>query len=278
VTDPPIVETAHLYPPLHEGLLEILGGLSPAEWEVATVAPGWRVRDVAAHILDGDVRVLSLRRDGHVPARGPGAEGLQAFLDGLNADWLRATDRLSPRVILDFLGVTGPQVAAYYAGLDPRGPARFAVAWAGEETSLNWLDVGRDFTERWHHQQQIRDATGRPALDGAEWLGPVLAIAVRALPVACAGVRGREGDALVVELQGPGGQAWSVFHDDGRWRLRPGATASPRARVTLDGKTAARVWHKLVDPEVARARARLEGDETLARAALRALAVMASRE
>jgi uncharacterized protein (TIGR03083 family) len=276
--DSRIVETAHLYAPLHEALLEVLGGLTPAEWDAPTVAPGWRVRDVAAHLLDGDVRVLSLRRDGHTPRRSPGAEGLQAFLDRLNADWLGATDRLSSRLIVEFLALTGPQVAAHYMGLDPRGPAYFAVAWAGEAVSENWMDIGRDFTERWHHQQQIRDATGRPALDGREWLSPVLAIAVRALPVACAALFGREGDALAVELTDAGNSVWSVEHDGERWCLRGGAADRPRARVTIDGMTAARVWHKLIAPDIARTRARIEGDEELASAALRALAVMATRE
>ena len=34
---------------------------------------------------------------------------------------------------------------------------------AGEAVSANWFDVAREFTERWHHQQQIRLAIGGPA-------------------------------------------------------------------------------------------------------------------
>lgn len=30
-----------------------------------------------------------------------------------------------------------------------------------------WLDAAREYTEFWVHQQQIRDATGRPGADGA---------------------------------------------------------------------------------------------------------------
>ena len=63
---------------------------------------------------------------------------------------------------LDLLAVTGPQDAAYHGSLDPHAPALFNVAWAGEQTSPNWFDIGREYTERWHHQQQIREAVGAP--------------------------------------------------------------------------------------------------------------------
>ena len=47
---------------------------------------------------------------------------------------------------------------------DPDAPAVFSVAWAGEDKSAHWFDVAREYTEKWHHQQQIRDAVGRPDL------------------------------------------------------------------------------------------------------------------
>src|SRR5260370_24909620 len=47
-----------------EKLLDLLESLRPDEWELPTVAPGWKVRDVAAHLLDTPLRKLSLVRDG----------------------------------------------------------------------------------------------------------------------------------------------------------------------------------------------------------------------
>jgi hypothetical protein len=40
------------------------------------------------------------------------------------------------------------------------------VSWAGPDPAPLWLDCARDFTEYWVHQQQIRDATGRPDTGG----------------------------------------------------------------------------------------------------------------
>ncbi len=90
--------------------------------------------------------------------------------------------RVSPRLLMDILDLAEPQLHAYFASLDPQAPATIGVAWAGEERSLNWFDLGREYTERWLHQQQIREAVGAPGLSQRRWLHPTLDIFVRALP------------------------------------------------------------------------------------------------
>ena len=57
--------TSHLFPLLDEKLLEILRSLSPQDWERQTIAPLWKVKDVAAHLLDGNMRALSMLRDNY---------------------------------------------------------------------------------------------------------------------------------------------------------------------------------------------------------------------
>src|SRR5580704_14576033 len=54
---------AHLLRKVDDKLIELLRSLGPAEWDLQTVAPLWRVRDVAAHLLDTALRKLSLVRD-----------------------------------------------------------------------------------------------------------------------------------------------------------------------------------------------------------------------
>ena len=53
----------HLLRKVDENLLALLSALAPSEWELQTVAPLWKVRDVAAHLLDTALRKLSLVRD-----------------------------------------------------------------------------------------------------------------------------------------------------------------------------------------------------------------------
>jgi uncharacterized protein (TIGR03083 family) len=62
------IRTAPLFAPLHAELVTLLRGLDRADWERPTLAGDWKVRDVAAHLLDGDLRTLSARRDAHLPA------------------------------------------------------------------------------------------------------------------------------------------------------------------------------------------------------------------
>ena len=58
---PPIF-TVHLFPKIESKLIELLHSLSPGEWEKQTIAPKWKVKDVAAHLLDTQVRKLAASR------------------------------------------------------------------------------------------------------------------------------------------------------------------------------------------------------------------------
>ena len=136
------------------------------------------------------------------------------------------------------------------------------MSWAGEEESLNWFDVARELTERWHHQQQIRDATGRPPLY-EPYLGPVLATFVRALPFTYRDVEAPEGTAVVFN-------DWTLVREDSAWRLYEGRAAHPATVVEIPNEIAWRIFTKQrVDP-----RARIEGDERLARPLLKMVTVI----
>ena len=58
-----IIEVAHLFEPLDKKLIELLESLTPEEWHKQTVAKLWKVKDVASHLLDGNIRTLSIQRD-----------------------------------------------------------------------------------------------------------------------------------------------------------------------------------------------------------------------
>ncbi|HEY5908122.1 MAG TPA: maleylpyruvate isomerase N-terminal domain-containing protein [Vicinamibacteria bacterium] len=244
----PPIDVRPLLLPLHRELVSLLEGCAPADWERPTVAPNWRVRDVAAHLLDGELRRLSMHRDGHalpLPAEARADEaGLVAFLNAMNAEWLQATRRLSPRILLDLLREAGQAGAAFLAALEPEGKALLPVAWAGETASANWMDVGREYTERWHHQQQIRLALLAPLLLDAKWLRPVLEISLRALPHRYRDVPAEDGATLVVEISGPSGGRYSLVREAGAWRLFAAAVEKPAARIVVDQDAAWRIFFK----------------------------------
>lgn len=47
-----------LLPKLDQKLLELLWSLDAEDWEKPTIAPLWCVKDIAAHLLDGNIRAL----------------------------------------------------------------------------------------------------------------------------------------------------------------------------------------------------------------------------
>ncbi|MFB3132609.1 MAG: maleylpyruvate isomerase N-terminal domain-containing protein, partial [Rhodothermales bacterium] len=134
--------TVELFPPLHAELLALLRNLSDDDWEKSTAARLWAVKDIVAHLLDGDIRRLSFQRDNLAPLRpnGPIEDywDLVDFLNQMNADWVKAARRISPPLLIAFLEMTGPQVYAFYKTLDPFAPAFYPVAWAGDKHSPHW--------------------------------------------------------------------------------------------------------------------------------------------
>lgn len=125
---PSPVHTAHLLRPLAAELVGLLRGLPLEAWDRPTSAGGWRVRDVAAHLLDGDLRRLSFHRDA-LPLLLPSEpirsyRDLVDFLDGLNASWVEASRRLSPRILVELLEWSGRSVCDLLEALDPEGPGR----------------------------------------------------------------------------------------------------------------------------------------------------------
>src|SRR5262249_51179136 len=139
----------------------------------------------AAHLLDGNIRRIAAMRDNYIgekPANISSFADLVNFLNELNATWVKAMKRVSPRVIIELLEITGNEFNQLIGSLDPFAEARISVAWAGEEKSANWFDIAREYTEKWHHQQQIRGAVARPGIMDRELYYPVLDAFMRALP------------------------------------------------------------------------------------------------
>jgi uncharacterized protein (TIGR03083 family) len=242
--------TTHLFAPLHEELMALLRGLTAEEWNAPTVAGAWTVKDVAGHLLDTNLRRLSFHRDALQPPP------FTSFAD-INQNGVAFMRRLSPAMLIDQLDRYGRELSAFFETLDPFAAAKWNVSWAGEETSENWFDIAREFTERWHHQQQIRDAVGREPL--YQYLGVVVDTFVRAVPYNYRGVDG----SVVLRI------------DDGAWSLVDGSlyageASAADATVTMAGDAAWRVFTKQpIDP-----RARVEGDARLAEPLLKMLAIV----
>lgn len=241
----PRIETLHLFDEVNGHLLDLLRSLGPEDWHKPTMCSARDVKDISAHLLDTSLRRLSLHRDGYAsPHLRPGPDGLLPFLNRLNADWTTASRRLSPQVLVHLLEWAGRECVAFFRTLDPDGPAMFPVAWAGEEESRNWFDIAREYTERWHHSQQIFEAVGRPGpLLSRRLYLPVLETFLRALPFAFREVDRPDGTAVRVVVHGDAGGEWWLVRRGGDWSQAERAGTSS-ATVTLPQEVAWKVWTK----------------------------------
>lgn len=273
------INAAPLFAGLHAELMTLLQSLAPDDWSKPTVAAGWAVKDMAAHLLDTDIRRLSLQRDRLAPIQPTQPidtyRDLVDFLDGLNAEWIAAAKRISPRVLTSLLAATGPQLANFFVSLDPNAPGAVGVGWAGEQQSATWFDTARELTEKWMHQQQIRDAVGAPPLTDRAWLHPVLDTFVRGLPHTFRDLAAPDRTAVTLTIAGDAGDSWSLVRDVAQWHLYAGAADHPAATVTLDQDTAWRLFTKGLSPAEARGRATIAGDAALGQRVFDLVAIMA---
>jgi len=275
ISPSPILVTER-FPKLRLHLTELLSGLSDDEWTLATAAPRWSVKDVALHLLGGDVGILSRCRDGFTPAAEPirHPADLAKLVNRLNDEWLTAARRLSPHALLELLAFTGPLVEAYFASLDPFSLGQ-PVSWAGPDPAPVWFDIAREFTERWHHQQQIRDASGRPPLYDPYFLAPVLDAFVRALPYAFRDTPAAVGTVVKIDISGEAGSSWFLHRRNLDWELVLDVTAVPVATIRMGQDLAWRLFTKGIDASAARRLSAIEGDSSLASPVFGTVAIIA---
>ena len=102
-----------------ENLIDLLSSLAPGEWDLQTIAPLWKVRDVAAHLLDTSLRKLSMVRDScYVEAVDSGSpQNLIAFVNRLNQEGVTVYRRLSPPVLIGMLRTACEESARFHESL-----------------------------------------------------------------------------------------------------------------------------------------------------------------
>jgi len=268
------IETIELFPILDKKLIELLRTLAPEDWNKPTVAKLWTVKDVATHLLDGNLRTISTSRDGYFGESPAANEEIIPFLNRLNAEWVKATKRLSPQVIIELLEITGPQFHKELASRDPFGKAIFSVGWAGDEESQNWFHIAREYTEKWHHQQQIREAVNKPGILTEELYHPFLDTFMRALPYTYRNTEAEKGTTVKLTITGEGGGDWFLTKND-KWELSGKKNEQVNSHIVLDGNVAWKLFSKSWRRKDVLNYVTITGDRALGDVALEMVSVMA---
>ena len=231
-----------------EELIALLDRLTDDEWLAATEAGHWRVKDVALHLLDDDLGWLSRGRDGDqaglLPTDGEYRDFVRS-LDAKNERWVVGAVGLSRRVVVDLLRWSEEQTNSYFATIDLEGPS--GVIWASGSSVPRWFDLCRDLTERWVHQQHIRDAVGQPGAHD-QYLPDVLGTFVWAFPHQYSA---DASDDTTVQVNLGAGGNWHLRREDERWVLEAGVPERPAAAMSVEASMAWRLLTGLPVPDEA---------------------------
>lgn len=205
---------------------------------------------LACHLLGGDFGLMAGQRDDHHGTPAPEQVNEAEFigwLDDLQVEWVLAARRLSPRLVIDLLDWTGPQVTELIDRQDPSALTAH-VSWASTSRVAVWLDQARELSERWIHRQQILQALGSPSdlqrdlaepvLDGLRWaypfrLEPHLRPAGTTVEVSVSG--------LEFETR------WHLVSDGATWYFQPMAGDRPIAELHLSLEQAWRLLSNNLD-------------------------------
>lgn len=278
----PPIDILPLFPVLNDQLLSFLKDLPAEGWHAQTVAREWKVKDVAAHLLDGNFRRIAVHRDGWtVSVADPiqTYDDLVRYLNRMNEDWVKAIRRLSPAIIIELLESTNEEVYNIFKGLDPFAESVYPVSWAGENRSFNWFDIAREYTERWLHQQQIREAMNNRDIMTQQLYHPFLDIFMRGWPLAM-NVAAEEGTILKTAITGEGGGVWYLkmgpsTRSGGKWEVENGGAHDYVAETIINGDVAWKLFSKSVRKQDINGDYQVKGNQLLGEKVLDMISVMA---
>jgi uncharacterized protein (TIGR03083 family) len=270
----PEQEYVGLFAAERDRLIELLAGLQDADWERPSPCPGWTILGLCCDLVGDDLGLLARERDGHYGTPAPAGSEAEfvAWLDELQADWVRAAGRLSPRLVTDLLRWAGPQITEMFAGKDMRART-VSVSWAGPDLVPVWLGQAREVSEYWIHRQQILQALGRPSDLRADLAGPVLDGLRWAYPYRLAQAAAQPGDTVSISVTGPLARTWHLVATDAGWRFagQPG----PRLAGSLVMNTE-QAWRLLTNnmPAAGQADLTVSGDDAITAILLRTRAII----
>jgi len=271
------IDVVHLLPVLNRKLIDMMKSLTPDEWQKHTIAKLWTVKDVVTHLLDGNIRILSILRDNYYSEQPniTSYQDLVDFLNSLNADWVKAMKRVSPQMLILLHEATGQLFCDYFKSLNPFDKSVLAVDWAGEAESKNWMEIAREYTEKWLHQQQIREAVNKPALMTRELYYPFVDIFMLALPYTYRTITADNGTIVKVTVTTNIGGSWFLIRNDNIWILTKDCAQAATTEIVIDPDTSWKLFSKCLRPEQIKNKVTIIGNQKYGEVALTMVSVMA---
>jgi uncharacterized protein (TIGR03083 family) len=206
-----------------DALGRLLSELSPEDWNAPTIE-GWTVKGLVAHLVA--VEEYFGRQLGLWPLEID--EALEDDHLGMTRAFVAATSDRPAREILTRWRDLTAAITTHLRSLD-RAAGRQPIHFHFLDTTLSTVLITRVF-EVWTHDEDIRRATGRPAVPpDAARLRRMSRIAVPSLPfgLALSGIDGA-GRTVRIVLTGAGGGTWDQALGLGE------AAGEPEATIVVD--------------------------------------------
>jgi hypothetical protein len=239
----------NLFSKLNRELLKLLRGLDDKDWHNKTACPRWSVKDIVQHLLKDDIGVLSRKRDNF---RNPHTTDkkfnnntdLVSYVNRKNQDWVDISKSISPQLLIELLELTGSLIQDYYKKANPY-KIESRVSWISDKKLPNWMDIAREYTERWLHQAHIREAVKKPLLDSFELFHPFIQSYMLALPLTYKDVKPDAGATINIKVNGEAGGNWILKKSLNGWMLtEEKESKSSITKITIEQDTLWRLFSK----------------------------------
>jgi enediyne biosynthesis protein E11 len=249
----------------------------PQAWDQESPSPGWRNRDIVAHLAAGEVAAAAVITDevaSEIAEYVKGLEDEQATLDGFNEFSVRRRADLPFRQVVTEWGRAADLFLARASQVSPEEWTTKKVQWMAGPLGMSYLVQSR-VMEWWLHGEDILAGGGNPPRLEHPPIYCVNDLAVRTIPYALS-LPGLSfpGRSVKVELEAVGGGIW-------HWGLAPRDNPppgkAPDAAITGRAYAFALVAGRRVPAEYYLAEGILQtaGDDALAETVLQHLRAFA---
>jgi uncharacterized protein (TIGR03083 family) len=214
----------------------LVSGFTDSQWRAPTPLPGWNVHDVVAHLIgvesmlqgadtpDADIDVSTLK---HV----------RNDVGVMNERWVRKLRGISDAELHEKFRATTAERRKALSGLSNNAWNEVTATPAGPDSYGRFMRV-RIF-DSWMHEQDIRDALGRPA-SVSELVGPAAELALDEIAASMGFVVGKlggapDGSRVSIELTGPLGRTINVAIEGRGKVVDDFGDDDPTSTIQLDG-------------------------------------------
>jgi len=190
---------------------DLLSSLSPSEWDLPTACPGWDVKANAAHIIGTEAMLLG-EPTPETSVDVTALPHVRNDIGGFNEAWVLHLGGATPEEIL---AAYRPRIAARLEALASITPEQWSAVGftpAGQDTHGRFMRIR--VMDCWMHEQDIREAIGRPGHDA----GPVVELVLDELQQSLGYVVGKkagapDGSSVTFRLTGPAARDIHVLVD-----------------------------------------------------------------